>query len=124
MHERKQTPLTPEQAADVINYFDQWENARSYENGWKRKVPLARVALHAAMKNYSILPSGEALLSFDEANTGLAHLNHKDTEAVGGWPVEPSDEQWEQIEHIAETRPSPLDEAYYQVMGVKPAGWK
>ena len=114
------TPLTPTQSADVISYYDRFENPL----GTRQRIPLARVAIHAALKEYSIVPSGEALLTFEEANEGLAHLSHEDLARTGGWPVEPTDTQWEEIYKVSDSQSVPVDEAYYQVMGIEPSHWK
>ena len=41
-----------------------------------------------------------------------------------GWPVEPTEEQWEEISATSDKRAIPIDEAYAQVMGIRPTHWK
>jgi len=112
--------LTPAQAADVIRYYDAAENERSYRNNWKRKIPLGRVAVRTSLASHSILPSGEPLLTPREAASGLDYIEQQ---AQSPWPVEPTDEQWEQIFELSDKRPIPVDEAYASIMGIKPRHW-
>ena len=120
--------ITPAQAADVIKFYDELENGESFRNGWQRKIPLGRLAIHTAKLSHSIFPDGQMqlpLLSRVEAADGLAYLQqrHKQQE-LGSWPVEPTEAQWEEIFILSDKRPLPVDEAYYEVMQVKPLHWK
>ena len=111
--------ITPAQAADVIRYYDQVENAESLRNNWKRKVSLGQVALHTAMRSHSILPGRtESLLNPREAAAGLDYIQQQSSNVpeVQPWPVEPTDGQWEQIYRLSDTRPCSVSVAYGAVM--------
>lgn len=75
MNEHSQRPgadgLTAEQAADVILYFDAWENGKARENRWPDKTPLAQVAIRASLPSHSILPDKKPMLSHAEMKEGL-----------------------------------------------------
>lgn len=111
--------LTPAQAADVIRYYDASDNAGYHEQGWaKRKVPLGRLALRLATSKHSILPDKMPMLTLEEATKGLEHLE------APSWPVEPTDDELDQMERLVDTIPTSYDDAYYRVMGIKPYNWK
>lgn len=125
----EQTPktekmLTPEQAADVIAYYDRHDNERSLKNNWRRKRSLGQVAFDTTRRIHSILPDGEPLLITEEMETGLDYYRQKldgkipgkVPEEISPWPVEPTDEQWEKIYHYTDT--SDVKEAYSRVMGI------
>ena len=76
MKEHPKHPLTPEQAADVITYYHEAANREVEEHGRSYKVPLGEAALRATMWRHSILPNGEAPLTFNEMQIGLAHIDH------------------------------------------------
>lgn len=117
--------ITPAQAADVIAFYDTFENELLHRNNWKRKVSLGQVAIHTAMRSHSILPGDEPLLSYKEAEEGLEHLQGlSQTQELGSWPVEPTAKEWEDIFKLSDRRPCPVDEAYAAIMGVKPLRWK
>ena len=129
--EQKPTPLSPAQAADVIRYYDLAENADYHEaKRGKRKIALALVAIHAASGKHSIMPDKAPLLTHDEKDAGLEYLalqsraTSSGDEALGSWPVEPTDEEWEQIYRKSDTQAIPIDEAYAQIMGIVPNHWK
>ncbi len=66
--------LTPQQAADVIQYYNDGENAQSRQKGWKDKVPLGQSAIHTTRERESLLPTGTPILTNDEMGRGLDHL--------------------------------------------------
>ena len=116
--------ITPAQAADVIAFYDTFENERPHRNNWKRKVSLGQVAMHTAMRSHSILSGGEPLLSYKEAEEGLEHLQSpSQAQELGSWPVEPTAREWEDIFKLSDKRSCPVDEAYAEIMGVKPPRW-
>ena len=127
MSEQKPThnnQLTPEQAADVIAHYDRHDNERSIKNNWKRKKSLGQVAFDTTRRMHSILPDGEPLLTVDESLEGLTYyrdmLKRQFTQPVPAevseWPIEPTDEQWETIFQLTDTRD--IKEAYSQVMKI------
>lgn len=125
------TSLLPAQAADVISYYDKHDNERSLKNNWKRKKSLGQVAFDTTRRLHSILPSGEALLTADEAAAGLEYYQEslqdktveKIPEDVSPWPIEPTDSQYEKIFAEVDKGVVPLDEAYAHVMHEIPAHW-
>lgn len=98
--------LTAEQAADVLRYLEAADGQS-----------LGLVAVQAASSRHSITPDGLPLLTYAEATAGKLHIDSQ-------WPVEPTDEQLEQIESLVDKRPCSVDEAYAVVMGIKPTSWK
>lgn len=116
MKEQKQTQLTPEQAADVIRYYETAEKVSKGERS------LAEIAVIVAGKTHSILPGQEPLLTHPEASAGLEHIlqrQRQERETISSWPEEPSDEEWEKIYKLNDQMP--LVDAYAAVMGVWPA---
>ncbi len=65
--------LTPQQAADVIKYYHDAENAPYRQRGFSDKVSLGLSALHAAQVKHSILPDGSPTLTLNEMNDGLQY---------------------------------------------------
>ena len=131
MKEQIPTQLTPAQAADVIHYYDLAENADFYTyNRRQRKIALGLVALHTTSRNHSILSDKTPLLTHEEMTAGLDYLGKPSQKEVTesdtpwGWPVEPTEEQWEEIFATSDKRAIPIDEAYAQVMGIGPTHWK
>ena len=129
MTERTPTALTPSQAADVIRYYDLHENA-DYHEGRRRNrgTALGLVAIHAAESKHSILPDAAPLLAFDEVKLGLDYINKPPqpqaaVQELGSWPIKPTDDEWEEIDRVSNTRAIPLDEAYASVIGVRPNHW-
>ena len=117
--------ITPAQAADVIKFYDDAENELPFRNNWKRKVSLGQVAMHTAMRSRSILPSGEPVLNHKEAQAGLDYLSQESqVRELGSWPVEPTEQEWEEIFKLSDVRPCSTDEAYGAIMGIKPLHWK
>ena len=116
--------LTPEQAADVIAYYDRHDNERSIKNNWKRKKSLGQLAFDTTRRMHSILPNGEPLLTAEESIEGLEYyrdtLERQFTQPVPAevseWPIEPTDEQWESIFQLTDT--CDVKEAYSQVMKI------
>ena len=122
MSERKPSSLTPAQAADVINYYDRSENARYHTYGGKRKVPLALVALHTSFISRSILPSGESMLTSDEALGGLNYLRLEESQG-GDLPTaqeesssDPTPEEEAQIERLVDLWQYSYTDAFHAVM--------
>ena len=125
------TSLTPAQAADVIRYYDQAANGKAYENGWKPKVPLGHVAVNTTQSRHSIIPNKEKpelaftepTLTSQEMSEGLEHLmNGQEPSAplTNEWPVDPTDEQWDEINTLVDTSGFSLNKAYATVMGIWP----
>jgi hypothetical protein len=117
--------LTPAQSADVIRYFDASENKDYYENNWREpKVKLGRVALHTTQSRHSLLSSGEPMLTIKEATEGFEYLLKEREKTAApkqeqGWPIEPTDEQLQQIEELVDKIPCSYTDAYERVMGIR-----
>lgn len=129
MSERKPSSLTPEQAADVIRYYHDGNNAEARRNGWSDKVALGRSAIQTILKRQTIIPQREgeqpqATLTPDEMHEGLnliqAENGSNSREANSHWPVELTNEQWIEVERISDNTPCSIYDAYYRYRGVKP----
>lgn len=73
------TPLTPDQAADVIRYYNDNENKEYRARGWKDKVPLGQSAIHTAMPPHTILPPPDdttPTLTWQEMEAGRNHIEN------------------------------------------------
>ncbi|HET7630086.1 MAG TPA: hypothetical protein VFK03_01810 [Candidatus Saccharimonadales bacterium] len=57
MNERAPSSLTPEQAADVIRYYDRAANGEARARGWRDKTGIGEVAVQTTLKRFSILPN-------------------------------------------------------------------
>ncbi|HSW90724.1 MAG TPA: hypothetical protein VLF64_01880 [Candidatus Saccharimonadales bacterium] len=123
------TVLTPVQSADVIRYYDTAANRFAYDNGWKPKIALGRVAVNTTQPRHSIIPNEEKperaftepALTPQEMSEGLEHLMkgvepEPSRQSTGEWPIDPTDEQWKRIEKLKETH-DPIT-AYEMVMGI------
>lgn len=108
--------LSPSQAADVIRYYHNGENADARAKGWGDKVSLGQSAIHATSTNHSLLPSDKPLLTDKEMYEGIQYIDGSHT--TPAWPVEPSAEQWQEIERLVDTQPCSYDDAYRQIMGI------
>jgi hypothetical protein len=67
--------LTPEQAADVIVYFR--DDAEAHAREWDDKIALAQAAIRTIRERYSLLPSGEPMLTPKEMDRGLDYIDGK-----------------------------------------------
>lgn len=76
MNERPRNILTPAQSADVIRHYESLAKQEAQEQGRAYTSRLASVALRATQWRFSILPNDEPLLTIDEMNAGLAHIEH------------------------------------------------
>lgn len=75
MNHNKSHNLTPEQAADVVNYYYFGANAESRAGGWRDKVPIGQAAVQATLKRHSILPEGNPMLTPEEMSAGLKYIS-------------------------------------------------
>jgi len=105
-------------------------NEAVYHNRWRRlKASAGQVAIRTTLSRYSILPSGEPLLTASEMEAGRAYIeegNSKPPEAiavltlnmqhVAAWPKEPTDDEWVRIEAYADKRGCSYDDAYRAIM--------
>ncbi|HET6622816.1 MAG TPA: hypothetical protein VFG56_02680 [Candidatus Saccharimonadales bacterium] len=77
MNERKPSHLTPEQAADVIRYYDRDANGEARARGWRDKVALGEVAARTTLKRFSILPNQtKPMLTPEEMGAGLDYIQN------------------------------------------------
>lgn len=100
--------LTPKQAADVIHYYHNGENADSRAKGWKNKISLARSALHATTPGQSILPDKTPLLTGSEMQAGLDLIENP--------PVVITPEQEAAIDRLVDTGQFSYDDAERRVL--------
>lgn len=67
--------LTPEQAADVIRYYNDAENAWFRQHGQRDKVHLGQSALHTTMSKESITGDGVPALTSHEMGRGMDYIS-------------------------------------------------
>lgn len=101
MSEKAPTQLTHEQAADIIRYYHDSDNAETRTHGWKDKVSIGQAAVRTTLESHSILPDGKAVLSPGEASKGFAHIEDPSK----------TDEYYRRWDKIVDKRNIPYDEA-------------
>lgn len=95
------TDLTAAQAADVIRYYHDGENRDTRARGWKDKVSIGRSALRTVRASETILPSGEPILTDQQMNIGLSHIENPPK----------SDEYYRLLDELSDKQNLPYDEA-------------
>lgn len=103
--------LTPQQAADVIRYYHDGENALTRARGWKDKVPLGLAALHTYRAGeHSILPDKSPTLTLAEMESGNAYLQEKTNDALHEPEISPQRQR--RIDALVDGSGMSYDEAY------------
>ncbi len=74
MNYNKPLILTPEQAADVVNYYYVGANAETRARGWDDKLSIGQAAVQTTLKRHSILPEGNPILTYEEMGAGLEYI--------------------------------------------------
>lgn len=88
------------------------ENKSSLENGWNPKIGVDRVAARIAIGRYE----DEGLsLDFNQVEP-VIEMTKKSIDSDDS-PVEPTEDQWKEIERLVDTIPCSYDEAYLRVLG-------
>lgn len=78
MGNESESHLTPEQAADVIRYYNADDNAVERSHGAKDKISFGHSAIRSSLGRHSILPDGSPTMTPPEAAAGLAHLEQEE----------------------------------------------
>ncbi len=74
MNYAKSPILTPEQAADVVNYYYVGANNEARTKGWDDKLSIGQAAIQTTLNRHSILPEGGPMLTYEEMGAGLSHI--------------------------------------------------
>lgn len=111
MENERPTLLTPEQAADVIRYFNFAENEERSRRGLLGGVAMGLSAIHATKAEHSFLPDSKPLLTRQEMGAGMDLIEKQEEDEP-----EFTEDEWRRIEHIVDTRGVSYDKAKRQVM--------
>jgi hypothetical protein len=93
--------LPAEQAADVIQFYNDVENKRSREHGWKDKVSLGQSAMHTTSPQHSIVPDGASMLTYSEMEAGMEHIENPPK----------SDKYWARVDEVVDKQNVPYEKA-------------